>query len=174
MRRTVVAASLAIAALALLTSAKRRVAAPPPQIGAISEQRAMLITDQVIRQTFTFQRVLDQLVARSGVTGLTGGQLYQQMLDTQNPKPGLFDAAAPHCDDFRTNGQPSLNGLPRRCPTADAALAAAPFGPTEYIPLAIVNRFDMAPAGGSDCGQYRLVFGRPVSATTGQLHFIFE
>lgn len=102
----------------------------------------MLITDQVILQNFTFQRVLDQLVARSAVSGLTGGQLYQQMLDMQNPKPGMFEAAAPHCDDFHTNGQPSFNGLPRRCPTADAALAAAPFGPTDYIPLAIVNRFD--------------------------------
>src|SRR5260221_13003503 len=106
MRRTVVAASLAVFALALLTSAKRRVSAPPPKIGAISEQRSMLITDQVILQNFTFQRVLDQLVARSGVTGLTGGQLYQQMLDTQNPQPGLLAAALPDCDDFHTNRQP--------------------------------------------------------------------
>ncbi len=173
MRRTVVAALLAVAALLLLTSAKRRVSAPPPKIGAINAQRSMFITDQVILQNFTFQRVLDQLVARSGVTGLTGGQLYQQMLDTQNPKPGLFDAAAPHCDDFLSNGQPSLNGLPRRCPTADAALAAAPFGPAEYIPLAIVNRFDMAPAGGSNCGQYRLVFARQ-GPLSGKLHLIFE
>src|SRR5216684_3053065 len=174
MRRTVLAASLAVFAFALLTSAKRHVSAPPLKIGAINEQRSMLITDQVILQNFTLQRVLNQLVARSGVTGLTGGQLYQQMLDTQNPKPGLFEAGAPHCDDFHTNGQPSFNGLPRRCPTAEAALAAAPFGPTDYIPLAIVNRFDMAPADGSNCGQYRLVFARQATAPTDKLHFIFE
>src|SRR5258708_3872638 len=174
MRRTVVAAALAVVALALLTAAKRRVSGPLPKIGAISQQRSMLVTDQVILQNFTLQRVLDQLVARSGVTGLTGGQLYQQMLDTQNPKPGQFDAAAPHCDDFHTNGQPSFNGLPRRCPTADAALAAAPFGPTDYIPLAIVNRFDMAPADGSNCGQYRLRLARHATAPPDKPHAIFD
>jgi len=31
------------------------------------------------------------------------------LFDTQNPKPGLAVADAPHCDDFLIDGQPSFN-----------------------------------------------------------------
>ena len=173
MRKILVAVALAIPVFVLLAGAKRRAVGERPPL-AINAQRSMLISDQIILQSFTFQRVLDQLVSRSGVAGLTAGQLYRQWFDTQNPKPGLFDVNAPHCDDFLTDGKPSLNGIPRRCPTAEGALAAAPYGPDEYVPLALVNRFDLAAADGSNCGQYRIVFARQASKPTDKLHIIFE
>src|SRR4051794_31105295 len=164
-------AAVAVLALALLTAAKRR--AVTPSIG-LDARRSFVVTDQVILQNFTFQRVLDQLVARSGVNGLTAAQLYRQWFDTQNPRPGLFDATAPHCDDFMTAGQPSFNGIPRRCPTSEGALAASPFAPDEYFPLAVVNRFDLTPPDGANCGQYRMIFARKNTTRTQKLHIIFE
>ena len=133
----------------------------------------MIITDLALLQGFTFQRVLDQLVARSGVPNITSAQLFRQWFDTQNPKPGLADPAGPHCDDFMTDGSPSFNGLPRRCPTFEGALAATPFTSGEYFPIALVNRFDQAPADGSNCGQFRLIFARAMPLQQ-RLHIIME
>src|ERR1700682_3603715 len=172
MRTSVAVTAMAVVSLALLTGAKRHVAAPPPPLPPINFLRSFLVTEQTILQNFTFQRVLDQLVARSGVPGLTSAQLYRQWFDTQNPKPGVFDASAPHCDDFLIDGKPSFNGIPRRCPTVEGALAASPYASDEYIPLAIVNRFDLAPPDGSNCGQYRMVFARQASAPTGQMDIL--
>jgi hypothetical protein len=134
----------------------------------------MIITDLVLLEGFTFQRVLDQLIARSGVPNITSAQLFRQWFDTQNPKPGLADPAGPHCDDFMTDGSPSFNGLPRRCPTLEGPLAATPFTSGEYFPIALVNRFDQAPADGSNCGQFRLVFARRNMPLGQVLHIIME
>ena len=155
------------------TSRRRAVPPPPAQITQLDARRSMVITDLVLLEGFTFQRVLDQLIARSGVPNITSAQLFRQWFDTQNPKPGLAEPAGPHCDDFMTNGSPSFNGLPRRCPTLEGALAATPFTSGEYFPIALVNRFDQAPADGSNCGQFRLVFARTMPFTQ-RLHIIME
>jgi hypothetical protein len=146
---------------------------PPPPITELDARRSFVITDLALLQGFTFQRVLDQLVARGGVPNLTTAQLYRQWFDTQNQKPGMADPDGPHCDDFTTNGSPSFNGFPRRCPTLEGMLAASPFTSTEYFPIGLVNRFDQAPADGSNCGQFRLIFARRVPAPQ-RLHIIFE
>lgn len=161
---------------------RQRAVVPPRQIATLDLRRSFVITDAALLEGFTFQRVLDQLVARGGVSNLTSAQLYRQWFDTQNPKPGMADPAGPHCDDFLTNGSPSFNSFPRRCPTLDGALAASPFTADEYFPIALVNRFDQTPADGSNCGQYRLIFARRVSAPPviapsflqPRLHIIFE
>jgi len=148
-------------------------AAPPEPIVSLDARRSMVVTDVALLEGFTFQRFLDQIIARSGVHGLTSSQLYRQWFDTQNPKPGLADPAGPHCDDFLTNGTFSFNGFPRRCPTAEGELAATPFTAGEYIPIALVNRFDATPADGSNCGQYRIIFARKMAAGL-RLHIILE
>lgn len=118
---------------------------------------------------------MNAIVERSG-TRTTSLRLYQQMFDTQNPRPGLAMADAPHCDDFLVDGKPAHNGLPRRCPTPEGILATTnPFrGPATYTPLALVNRFDLAPADGSNCGQYRMIFARRTNSPLERLHLIFE
>ncbi|MGH9419453.1 MAG: hypothetical protein ACRD3J_05725, partial [Thermoanaerobaculia bacterium] len=76
-------------------------------------------------------------------------------------------------DDFMTDGLPSFNGFSRRCPTPEGVLAAAPFTAGEYVPIALVNRFDQAPAGGANCGQFRLIFARKLTFQK-KLHIIIE
>jgi hypothetical protein len=75
---------------------------------------------------------------------------------------------APHCDEF-------TNGFPRRCPTPEGALATTdPFANDDYLPIGIVNRFDLAPANGANCGQYRIIFAKKMAQPSEKLHIIFE
>ncbi|MEA2491211.1 MAG: hypothetical protein QOH21_3003 [Acidobacteriota bacterium] len=162
-----------LAALALLVAAKRRAVGIGATVPELSRQRSFAISDTAILSAFTFERVLAQLAARSGVTGATAEGLYRQWWDTQNPRPGR-DAAMPHCDDELTNGKPSHNGFPRRCPTAEGVLANEPYRPEDFFAIAITNRFDLADANGAHCGQYRIVFAHRNEPPAEPLHIIFE
>lgn len=167
-----------IVAAFLLIGARQRVVRPPALPKPLSITRSFEITDKTIVGAFTLDRVLTQLIARSGVTGLTSDQLIRQMFDTQNPKPGLIDASSPHCDDSVTNGVPSFNGFPRRCPTPEGKLAGHENLVGEFYAIGIANRFDQAPADGSNCGQFRIVFAHRDAQTqsdfTIRRHLIFE
>src|SRR4051794_34438080 len=127
-----------------LLSARHRASVPPPQKPIVIDPfRSLVITDPGILDAFDFERVLRVLTDRSG-TPTTPLQLYRQWFDTQNPKPGLSVADAPHCDDFITNGKPSFNGFPRRCPTPEGVLATSdPFAAHDYTAIGITSRFDL-------------------------------
>ena len=170
-RRPGVLLLTAVATLFLVGAARRRAVEPPHPLDA---RRSFVVTDQAILDGFSFERVMQAVVARSG-TRTSALRLYQQLFDTQNPKPGRVAADASHCDDFVVNGKPTFNGLPRRCPTSEGALAMTdPFAAGDHIPLALVNRFDLAPPDGSNCGQYRIIFAKKSNATFTRVHFIFE
>src|SRR5690349_8337399 len=49
----------------------------------VDVRRSLAITDQPILANFTLQRVLSQLIATSGVSGVTATALFQQWWDTQ-------------------------------------------------------------------------------------------
>jgi len=140
------------------------------QLGTtVDPRRSLAVTDQVILSQFSFQRVMNQLVAQSGVQGLTPLRLYRQWWDTANQGPGL--GLGPHCDDTLTNGTPTLNGFDYTCPRAEGAQANEdPFAnpatnPASYIPIGLFNRFDLANTSGSDCGEYRIIFARKEGQT---------
>src|ERR1041385_6935682 len=164
-------------------AARRRVVAPPSAPPApIDIHRSIILTDLNDTVNFNLERVLQALIKDSGATDTTPLSMYRQWFDTQNPKPGLFVADAPHCDDFLTDGEPSFNGFERRCPTPEGILATSnpfststPFALGDYTPIGISNRFDLAPADGSNCGQYRIVFANTTrKAPVEKLHLIFE
>ncbi|HEV7921158.1 MAG TPA: hypothetical protein VGR02_10260 [Thermoanaerobaculia bacterium] len=168
MRRALLSAVILLA----LVGARRRSYNPAAAL-ALNPTRSFAVTDKAILDGFPFERFLTALVERSG-TRTTALQLYQQWFDTQNAKPGLVSPDAPHCDDFTTDGKASFNGFPRRCPTPEGKLALSdPFGAPDYIPIAIMNRFDLAPADGANCGEYRIVYAR-VGQAKDTLHIIFE
>jgi hypothetical protein len=177
--RLIASVALSLAVFFTLAAPTRRHAADPPPpapaqpITSLDARRSMVITDLALLEGFTFQRFLDQIVARSGVQGLTSAQLYRQWFDTQNPKPGLADPSAPHCDDFITNGDYSFNGFPRRCPTAEGIFAATPYTAGEYFPIALTNRFDATPADGANCGQYRIIYAKRMAPGL-RMHIILE
>ena|SRR5437762_2932345 len=110
---------LSAIAIAVLAGGARQRAVTPGRELVLDARRSFVVTDQAILDAFPFERVMNALVARSG-TQTTAVRLYQQLFDTQNPRPGLVAHEAPHCDDFTVDARPAFNGLPRRCPTRKA------------------------------------------------------
>lgn len=124
---------------------------------------------------FSLKKVLTQLAATSGAPQASAAALYKRIFDTNNTKAQGFVADGQHCDDEKdANGNPVLNGFPIQCPRQEGVLADTslhdPFcsgaGCDPYSPVAITNRFDLAPENGRTCGQYRIVFGKGTGGQT--------
>jgi len=127
----------------------------------VDSRKSLAVTEQAIVSQFTITEVMNQLASQSGIAGLTGAQMWQQLWDTQRSKTTPGATNGPHCDDTLTNGQPSLNGFPYACRTGEGAQASDPVASmAQYFAVGLFNRFDLAPADGSDCGEYRVVFAR--------------
>jgi hypothetical protein len=174
MKRLLFTSAIAAAALTLI-GARHRATTPPTPAITIDIHRSLVLTHPNDLQGFGLERVLQTLIDRSGATGISPTSLYRQWFDTQNAKPGLVVADAPHCDDFMTDGKPSFNGFPRRCPTPEGALATSdPFATRDYSPIGITNRFDLTPVDGSNCGQYRIIYANTTRHIPAMLHLIFE
>jgi len=172
MRKATRALPVLFCVMMLCVAAARRRAITPPEQVQLDDRRSFAVTDKAILDGFSFERVLTTLTAGTQTSPV---QLYQQWLDTFNAKPGLVSANGPHCDDFLADGASSFNGFPRRCPVPEGLFAnEQPFTPSRFIPIGITNRFDLAPADGSNCGQYRLIFARPSPAFQDMFHIIFE
>jgi hypothetical protein len=115
-----------------------------------------------VLENFSFQAVMDQIVATGTKNSTeTALDLYQQMLGTLNDPP---------CTG-------TINGFPVDCPRDEGVLATTnPFqGATELEPIALVNRFDLAPSNGANCGEYRVVYALPTPfKTVARFLMIFE
>jgi hypothetical protein len=123
----------------------------------IDPRKSLIITDANILGAFTLEGVLSQLAKQSGVSGLTALKLFQQWWDTAN---AVGKTGNPHCSK-------TFNGFQYTCPRTEEGLQASqnPFAldapdDERYDAVALVNRFDLAAADGSDCGEYRIVFAR--------------
>ncbi|HEY6136793.1 MAG TPA: hypothetical protein VI670_03425 [Thermoanaerobaculia bacterium] len=168
MNKKVIALLAATIALFSVAATRRRATLPPTIASQLDASRSFAVTDVTILEGFPFIKVMNWIVAESGTTP---EKLIRQMFDTQNPSPGMADSASPHCDDFLVNGAATFNGFPRRCPTPEARVAGVHPNLPGFIPLALINRFDMAPADGSNCGQYRIIYSAYLSPGFAHLNF---
>ncbi|WP_073560566.1 hypothetical protein [Archangium sp. Cb G35] len=132
----------------------------------VDPRRSLAVTDEVILARFSFEEVMNRLAEQSGVPGLTGLRLYQEWWDSQRKAPGL-GLGGPHCgDELLPDGKPGFNRFPYSCPREEWRQALEnPFlepatSAAAYVPIGLFNRFDLAAADGSDCGEYRIVFAR--------------
>ena len=156
----------------------RHVKGPSAVTTTLDIHRSLIVTDQVILDpAFSFKTVMDQITATSG-TNVTSLQLFQQWWSTENQGPG----STARCDDELTGGVASFNGFPWACPRAEGAQASLnPFtpatnNPNGYVPIALTNRFDLAPTDGANCGEYRIIYARNsgITSTTNRNLVIFE
>jgi hypothetical protein len=162
------------------------IARPTVANGSVSvdPRRSLVVTEKTILARFPLERVLDQLVAQSGVPGLTSLDLFHQWWDTQNPaRLGL--GLGLHCDDtVNAKVEPEINEFPYTCRPAPAEGVQAttePFvdpnnNPDAYLPVGLFNRFDLAPRDGSHCGEYRIVYAKRSGKDNGLVRnlIIFE
>ena len=148
----------------------------------IDPRRSLAVTEERILARFSLERVMTQLVAQSGVPGLTPVALFQQWWDTQNPGPG--HGPGPYCDSFAEPGiGPAVNGYPYTCrpaPSEGAMASCDPFSspdsPCAFIPIGLFHRFDLAPPDGAHCGEHRIVYAKRtgIASATDRVLVIFE
>jgi hypothetical protein len=121
---------------------------PPATIAA----RALVITDSETLAPFTFERVVAALSTDSPAGWLqTMTRPAAAPSQIIMPFPGFLASAV---DDGRW-------------------LPAGSSGWSHMRPIAIVNRFDLAPADSGHCGEYRLIFSRR-TGDRSRLHIAFE
>ncbi|MEX0959534.1 MAG: hypothetical protein WDZ63_09630 [Burkholderiales bacterium] len=100
-------------------------------------------------------------------------EIFRELWDTQNRKPGLELGA--HCDDeIAEDGvTTTLNDFPLSCRPGEGGEATSLVGSClidEYKPIALVNRLDLAHEGWRNCGEHRIVYGKVTAS--GQKNFI--
>src|ERR1043165_975602 len=173
MNKKVIAVLAVTIALFSVAATRRRATLPPttPATIPLDAIRSFAVTDLAILEGFSFRQTMNWIVAGSGTTPES---LIRQMFDTQNPSPGMADSASAHCDDFVVDGKATFNGFPRRCPTPEAKNAGMQPDLNHFAPLALINRFDLAPADGANCGQYRIVYFNYLQQPPSRLSMILE
>jgi hypothetical protein len=114
--------------------------------------RSLVVHDPaLLAPKFGLKRTLDQIIQTSGNPGSTTAQaLLQTMLDSFNATSFVHPVSGK-----------TIPVTPR---PAEATLSAAdllnPASAVGMIPVGLFNRFDLAPADGSNCGEYRIVYAR--------------
>jgi len=141
----------------------RRAVTPPEAVYRITSYASLAETDERVLAPFTLERVLGKVLAGADVR-TTPRDLWRQWWETQTGGKGA-KSRGPHCDDEKTaNGLPARNGFAIVCPAQETFLSTVdPFDPVSrhgFIPIGIFNRFDLTPADGSNCGEYRMVFAK--------------
>jgi hypothetical protein len=138
---------------------------PPPD--GTRPDPTLINTDDFVLERFSFERVLSQLVRLAKVRQ-SASELYQQLWDSMDTNANA-KLSGPHCDDMQP---PSINGFPIDCPRPEASLKDSQ--PATFVPVALTNRFDLAPADGLNCGEYRIVYAMKPFAENNRNFIILE
>jgi hypothetical protein len=121
--------------------------------------RSLMVTEPTALANFSFQRVMTAITTSGHATN-TPLAMYQAWM-------GTFAS----CSDPKIDP----NGYGITCPRIESTLGSInPFQPTgaHFVPVALANRFDLAPRSGADCGEYRIVFA--LQGGNGRAFIIFE
>ncbi|HYO94981.1 MAG TPA: hypothetical protein VER33_10740 [Polyangiaceae bacterium] len=148
-------------------------AATCPDVSGTNSARSLAIVDATALSKFGFARTVNRIRTTANVASTsTSVGIYQRWMKTFGAS-----AAAGDCDD------PSIdpNGYDLVCPRTNELLLSTvnPFAATSAVtfqPVAIMNRFDLAPASGATCGEYRIVYAMSSTdpAISGRAFIIFE
>jgi hypothetical protein len=137
----------------------------------LATSQSLLVVDGTVlaRSAFSLRHVITTILASGNASGQTATQFAAQLTDTFDTKAEGQVKNGPHCDDHvNAQGQDTVNGFPIDCPRDEYNLLSA-----DASPVAIVNRFDLAPKNGANCGQYRIEYAAPEGDSSD--HFwIFE
>ncbi len=124
----------------------------------VDARRSLMVTDHNVLQAsnadFSLVRVLGQMAKQNGNPSIDALTLFRQLWDTQNPAPGL--GLGPNC----TDNSGTVNGFGYSCRPSEGVQATTnpKAALLAYEPVALVNRFDLAPTDGGHCGEYRIVY----------------
>jgi hypothetical protein len=136
-------------------------------------RRGVIETNLDALQGVSLRGTLDAALQNSGASasGVTSTDAYHAIIDSYSTAATGRDPGAAHCDDQTTGGVASLNGFPLMCPR----LEGAQFDNLDsWFPLAFVNRLDLAPADGANCGQQRMIFANNTPNGNSRMFIIIE
>jgi hypothetical protein len=133
------------------------------------DRRSLLETTLLAVAPFDLEETLDAIGENAGLPA-NGAGLYEQLIDSYASAPGKLPSAV-HCNDENPGGVPTLNGYPIECDR----LEAEQFDKLgQWFAIGAVNRIDLAPASGTDCGNQRLVFANDADLGNGRMLMIIE
>lgn len=161
------------------------VAPPPVATTDLDIHRSLLVHDMETlipgnpgTTRFPLRRTLQKLADDVAATapGTTPVSIFRQMWDTQNDATSAVTAGNPHCSDHDGKvGAYPLNRCPRNegqeAVGTDAEVAAHI---DAFMPLALVNRLDLAAAGWRNCGEHRIIYGHGATGVSPKNFMIFE
>ncbi|MFT3696866.1 MAG: hypothetical protein QM831_27235 [Kofleriaceae bacterium] len=129
-----------------------------------SLDHSFVIQDPTVLAKFSLQRTLQQILDSEHDHTQTATQLFQRWM-------------ASYGDCSNTRIDPYHYGI--TCPRPESALASIdPFDPASgvvFAPIAVVNRFDLAPTNGMNCGEYRIAYAmKSNTVVTGRALLNFE
>jgi hypothetical protein len=134
-------------------------------------RRTVIETGQDALGGLSLRETLDAALINANTgTPFAADDVYHAIIDSYNTSPGS-DPSLPHCDDRQTNGQASLNGYPLACPRIEGSQFD---NLDSWFPIAFVNRLDLAPTDGSNCGQQRIIFANNLFIGNGRMLMIIE
>jgi len=145
--------------------------------GSIDPERSLIIHDEAtlnfsdaVGPVFGLKRVLTQLAnqlnAKNPAHPTSARELFARMWDSQNTPANAVYSDGPKCTGI-------LNGFPSECRLAEGEQARAPDeAMSNYIPIALVNRFDLHDKNFNNCGEYRIIYA--VKNVQGRNFIAFE
>ena len=134
----------------------------------IDATKSLLVTDVDVVSAFTLKEVLDKLSNNHAL------DLFHQMFATELQPGDPGAGAGPNCTG-------TINGFEAKCPRAEGSEATSdpfsdPTATSAYMATTLSNRFDLAPADGKDCGEFRINFARRsgINDTLNRIFIAFE
>lgn len=138
--------------------------------GGGGDPRLGVMENAIEALPFSLEETLAAAIGNAG-SNLDALRAYHAIIDSYATTSGGRDPSAVHCDEQLIDGQATLNGFPIQCPRLEAEQFD---NIAEWFATAAVNRLDLAPADGANCGQQRLVFANNAPIGAGRMFIIIE
>ncbi len=148
-------------------------AAVCPDVSGTVVERSLAVTDPAVLARFSFSRVMNRIrnTANAGASPTTAN-LFKAWMGTFGDTAATGNCADPKIDP---------NGYGLVCPRVPEAKLAGinPFAANATVtfqPVAVMNRFDLTPTSGANCGEHRIVYAMQSTSPDigGRAFIIFE
>lgn len=130
----------------------------------INEKSVVIHDIAALSGPFAFAKTMDQIVATSGGAPTSSALMLKSVVDSFGE------------DSFTQPLSGKTIGVGARPleSAIDPNDLLDPNSPDGMIPVGLFNRFDLAPADGSNCGEYRIVYAKKSGGGTDRMLWIFE
>ncbi|ALQ51548.1 hypothetical protein [Nitrosomonas ureae] len=137
---------------------------PKPDTKLITDKSVVFNDPAKLATPFSFSKTMDQIVATAGGIPTNSVSMLQSIIDSFAQTAFVHPVSGKTIAVKARPGESSI--LPKDLLNPDS--------PDGMIPVGLFNRFDLAPADGSNCGEYRIVYTKKSSGPTDRLTMIFE